>query len=331
MREARRAPERADGALEAAAPSRSRARARRPPCRRAPRARRARAAARARSARRRAARSAPTAAGGASSGARRPGRRPPAPRPRTGSARAGCRRRWPPRARGRAARAAACTPCRRGSGRGSTGSGRCSRAPRSSSARRASSSRNGDGEPAPRQAALLQPEHEDGVEAARARAQQVEDRDAARLVAVHRAQRLPLERRDDVLALELAAERAPALELAEQPRHRLVRAQVEPGRLADRRAVEPVRVAQHARRELAHRLDRVAGAAQLASAGTGPSLRLSVSSTTRSGVWIARPRSRPSTKSTARRSSPENGERRKRRGRAACRRARRSAAARASA
>src|SRR5258707_69622 len=47
-----------------------------------------------------------------------------------------------------------------------------------------------------------------------------------------------------------------------------------------------------------------------ASAGSGEPRSFSDSSTTRSGVWIARPRNRPSTKSTARRSTPENGERR---------------------
>ena len=55
----------------------------------------------------------------------------------------GRRRRSPPRARGRAAATAACTPCRRGSGRATTGSGLASRA-RPSSSRRRSSSRNGD-------------------------------------------------------------------------------------------------------------------------------------------------------------------------------------------
>ena len=78
-----------------------------------------------------------------------------------------------------------------------------------------------------------------------------------------RPQRLPLERRRDVLARELAGERAPALELAEEPVERLVRAQVEPRRLADRRRLEPVGVAQHARREHAHGVDRVVGVAQL--------------------------------------------------------------------
>ena len=48
---------------------------------------------------------------------RRPDRTPSALRPRTGSARAGCRRRLPPRARDKAARAGACRRCRRGSGR----------------------------------------------------------------------------------------------------------------------------------------------------------------------------------------------------------------------
>ena len=77
----------------------------------------------------------------------------------------------------------ACTPCRRGSGRGSTGSGRSSRAPRASSARRASSSRNGDDAPRRGRLPSSSPSTNDDVEAARAGAQEVDDRDAAGLVA----------------------------------------------------------------------------------------------------------------------------------------------------
>ena len=54
--------------------------------------------------------------------------------------------------------------------------------------------------PAPRQAPLFQAEHEDRVETARTRPPQVEDSDASGLVALLRPQRLPLERRRDVLA-----------------------------------------------------------------------------------------------------------------------------------
>src|SRR5439155_7968478 len=66
---------------------------------------------------------------------------------------------------------------------------------------------------APGQAPLLQAEHEDHVEAARAGPEEIDDGDAAGLVAAHRSQGLPVERGDDVLAGELADERAPALEL----------------------------------------------------------------------------------------------------------------------
>ena len=127
---------------------------------------------------------------------------------------------------------------------------------------------------APRQAALLEAEHEDDVEAARACAQQIDDGDAAGLVAAQRAKRLALERRRDVVARELAGELAPALELGEQAVQRLVRAQVEPRRLADRRRVEPVGVAQHPRCEHAHRVDRVVGVAQLGEGGEGAAVQL---------------------------------------------------------
>ena len=140
--------------------------------RRRPRARRAPAAARARSAPRRSATSAPTAAAASSRGARRRRRRAARPRPRTGSARAACPRRSPPRARGRAAAWRACTRCRRGSGRARPGPGFTSRAPASVAARVVVEERRAGA--AAGQASLLEPEHEDDLEAARARAQQVE-------------------------------------------------------------------------------------------------------------------------------------------------------------
>src|SRR5581483_2999460 len=116
---------------------------------------------------------------------------------------------------------------------------------------------------AARQAPLLEPEHEDDVEASRARAREVEHGDAPGLVAAERPERVTIEHRDDVLPRELARQRAPALELGEDTRHVLVRAQVEARRLADRRLLEPVRVAQHPRGEGAHRPDGVVGAPQL--------------------------------------------------------------------
>ena len=201
----------------AAAPSRSRAR-------RAPR-RRASPAASSASARSRS-RSVGAASSGhvsAESGRRRVQRRTssgsktPGPPPRTGSARAGCRRRSPPRARGRAAERARAGgveevavaadrvgPLQAGAALVERAAGVVVEERR--------------GVAAPRQAALLEAEDEDDVEAARARAEQVDDGDAARLVAAHRPERLPLDGGDDLLAGELAREVAPALELAEQAR-----------------------------------------------------------------------------------------------------------------
>ena len=80
-------------------------------------------------------------------------------------------------------------------------------------------------------------------------------------------QRGTLDRGEDVLAAQLAAELAPALELGEQPPQRLVRPQVEPARGVRRRPLEAVGVPQHSLRELAHRLDRVGGLAQLRERG----------------------------------------------------------------
>ena len=55
--------------------------------------------------------------------------------------------------------------------------------------------------PAPRQAALLQPEHEHDLEAARARAQEVEHRDAPGFARRERAHLGALERGDDLLGV----------------------------------------------------------------------------------------------------------------------------------
>ena len=60
----------------------------------------------------------------------------------------------------------------------------------------------------------------------------------------------------------------------EQPVQRLVRAQVEPRRLADGRRLEPVGVAQHPRCEHAHRVERVVGVAQLGERGEGAAVQL---------------------------------------------------------
>ena len=120
---------------------------------------------------------------------------------------------------------------------------------------------------APRQAPLLESEDEDDVEAACPGAHQVDDGDATRLVSAHRPQRLPLERRHHVVARQFADEPTPALQLTEQPCHRLVRAQVEPRRLRRRRTVESIGTAEHPGCQRPHRLDRIVGALQLRQRG----------------------------------------------------------------
>ena len=118
-----------------------------------------------------------------------------------------------------------------------------------------------------RQAPLLQPEDEDGVEAARAGAQEVDHRDAPGVVAGAASQRGTLDRREHVLAAQLSAELAPALELGEQPPQRLVCAEVEPARGVRGRMLEAVCVAEHPLRELPHRLDRIGRIPQLRERG----------------------------------------------------------------
>ena len=124
-------------------------------------------------------------------------------------------------------------------------SGLTSRA--SPSSRRASSSRNGDALRPPRERALLEAEDEHDLEAARARAEEIEHRDAAGLAAVGAAHGRALERADDLVRAQRAAEREPAFELVREARHGLVRAQVEPRVVVRRRLVEAVRVAEHPR------------------------------------------------------------------------------------
>ena len=113
------------------------------------------------------------------------------------------------------------------------------------------------------EAPLLQPEHEDGVEAPRASAPQVDDRHPARVVARPGRQRCTLDRRENVLAADLPGELAPALELVEQPPQRLVGSKVEPARGVRRRPFDPVRAPEHSFGELPHRRDRIRGVAQL--------------------------------------------------------------------
>ena len=102
------------------------------------------------------------------------GARARAPRPRTARLARRRPRRSPPRGRGRGAATPGCTPCRRSSGRGTTGSGARAAAGRSSIARRSSSAMKGDGPRAARQAALLEAEQEHDFGSPRARPEQVE-------------------------------------------------------------------------------------------------------------------------------------------------------------
>jgi len=67
----------------------------------------------------------------------------------------------------------------------------------------------------------------------------------------------------NVFALEVACDRAPAVELGEQLGDRLIRPEIDSRRLTYRRMVEPVGIAKHSGREDAHGLDRVRGVAKL--------------------------------------------------------------------
>src|SRR5581483_2848217 len=78
---------------------------------------------------------------------------------------------------------------------------------------------------APRQAPLLQPEHERRVETACPRAQEIDDRDTAGLVAALRPQGQALDRGEDVLPSERAGQLPPAVELDEEAEEGVVRAE----------------------------------------------------------------------------------------------------------
>ena len=187
---------------------------------------------------------------------------------------------------------------------------------------------------APRERSLLEPEHEDDLEAARARAQEVEDRDAARLAAAR--DRGPVVRSSaptSSSARERAAELAPAFELVERAADgRFVRAQVERASLVRPEGLEPVGGAEHrARRARAAAFERRRrGRGAPRAIGNGCAAQAAASPPRRaSGALIARPRRRPSRKSACAR-----GEARVRRAQEAeelaarRRRARRSGAAR---
>ena len=161
-----------------------------------------------------------------------------------------------------------------------------------------------------RQASLLEPEQEDDLEAARPRAQQVEHRHAARLAAVVAADRRALERAEDLLRGQRPAEREPALELAGEAANRLERAKVGARGVVDRRRVEPVRVREHRAAVARSPSSGVAASRSSFTIGNGFPCSASVSASTRSCALIARPRRRPSRKSTFGRATPEYGVRR---------------------
>ena len=218
-----------------------------------------------------------------------------------GSPRAGCHRRPPPRARDRAAAKRAYTPCRRGSDRAQPGlAAPASRlflepAPRPLVEERRARA-------ATRQAPLLQAEDEDCVEASRASTPEVDDGHAPRVVPGGRAQRGTLDRREDLVAAQLPAELAPALELASSrsaPRARrsnlLAASAGGRSRPYASRTFAP---------QLPHGLDRILGVAQLGERRQGAPRSRSPRRRHAPAPGPARPRSRPSTKSTDLRSSP---------------------------
>ena len=164
----------------------------------------------------------------------------------------------------------------------------------------------------PWERSLLEPEQEDDFEAARARAEEVEHRDAARLSSVRPADGRALERADDLLGGERAADREPAFELVDEPRRRL---RTRAGRGARRRSPEGVacrrRGGASARPSRAAPSSGVDASRSSLTIGNGLPCKASVSASTRSCALIARPRRRPSRKSAFARGTPEYGARRK--------------------
>src|SRR5262249_29566293 len=93
-----------------------------------------------------------------------------------------------------------------------------------------------------RQRAFLEPDHEDDLEPARARAEQIEDGASPRLADAGEPDLGPLERGDQLVTRHRLAE---LVELVEQTLRRLVRPEVEPGRLPGGRRLRAVRGPQH--------------------------------------------------------------------------------------
>ena len=88
------------------------------------------------------------------------------------------------------------------------------------------------------------------------------------------AYRRALDRAEELLGREIAAELAPALELVEQPEQRLVGPQVEPGGLGRGRSVQPMGGAEHRRGQLANSGDRGVCGAQALERGDRPAAQL---------------------------------------------------------
>ena len=108
---------------------------------------------------------------------------------------------------------------------------------------------------APRERALLEPEQEHGVEATCAHTREVENGHAAALAGRAHPHLGVLQRLAELVRGEVTAERTPAVELVEDARQRVVRTEVGPARLADRRRVDAVGAAQHSRGDRPHRFD----------------------------------------------------------------------------
>src|SRR5919204_3550122 len=107
------------------------------------------------------------------------------------------------------------------------------------------------GRGAARKPSLLDPQDEDDLETSRARSEEVEDGHPARFSCASEANG-SVEQPHDLLACEVAAEVAPAVELSGGACHALVGAQVESSLLAGRRVLQAVGRADHRACEFGH-------------------------------------------------------------------------------
>ena len=156
----------------------------------------------------------------------------------------------------------------------------------------------------PGQHPFLEAEHEHDLKAPGPRACRIEHDDAPPIPRARRHREL-LDDLDDDLGACVAAERLPGLDLVQRTPDRLFGQEIEPGRLSDRRPIEPPGGAKHPGGERAYPLDH---------AGCGPQLVQHPDRMTEQpyrlgfdpfGALTARPRSRPSARSTRERASPE--------------------------